>query len=49
MICTLRPVLFEKNEMGGAYSTYGGEVRLIQILVGKTEKKRKEVTWGTQA
>jgi hypothetical protein len=30
----------EKNEMGVACSTYGGEERCIQDLVGKTEGKR---------
>jgi hypothetical protein len=33
----------EKNEMGGACSTYGGEERFLQgyrVLVGKPEGKR---------
>jgi hypothetical protein len=30
----------EKNEMGGACSTYGGRVRCVQVLVRKTEGKR---------
>ena len=29
----------EKNEMGGACLTYGGEQRGIQVLVGKPEGK----------
>ena len=37
----------EKNEMGGACSTYGGEERCIQGFGGKTQ--RKETTWKTQA
>jgi len=36
MICTRHPVFsgdkIGKNEMGGAYSTYGGEERRIQGL-----------------
>ena len=28
------------SEMGGAYSTYGGEERLIQVLAGKPEGNR---------
>jgi hypothetical protein len=30
----------EKNEMGGACSTYGVEKNCIQILEGKPEEKR---------
>ena len=30
----------KKNEIGGACSTYGGEQRCIQDLVGKPEGKR---------
>jgi hypothetical protein len=30
----------EKNEIGGAYNTFGEEERCIQCLVGKTEGKR---------
>jgi hypothetical protein len=30
----------KKNELGGACSTYGGEKRCVQGLVGKTEGKR---------
>ena len=33
----------KKNEMGGVYSTYGGEVRRIQGFGGETG--RKETTW----
>ena len=31
----------EKNEMGGAYSTYGGVERLQRVLVSKPEGKRQ--------
>ena len=37
----------EKNEMGGACSTYGGEERYIQDFGGETWEK--ETTWDTQA
>ena len=37
----------EKDEMGGACSTYGGEERRIQGFGGET--LRKETTWETQA
>jgi len=37
----------EKNEMGGACSTYGGEERCIQVFSGETW--REETTWKTQA
>jgi len=37
----------EWNEMGGAYSTYGGEERRIQGFGGETWGK--ETTWETQA
>jgi hypothetical protein len=37
----------EKNEMGGACNTYGGEERCIQGFGGKTQGK--ETTWKTQA
>ena len=45
MICTAHPILFgdqiEKNEMGGACSSYGVERRgAYGILVGKLEGKR---------
>ena len=40
MMCTPHPILFGNNEMGGACSTYGGEDRCIQVLVGKPEGKR---------
>ena len=45
MICTPHPILFgdkiEKNEMGGACSSYGVERRgAYGILVGKLEGKR---------
>ena len=36
-----------KNEMGGAWSAYGGEVRCIQGFGGETWGK--ETTWETQA
>ena len=38
-------VQIEKNEMGGACSTYGGEERFIQGLGGKIWGKR--TTWNT--
>jgi len=37
----------EKDEMGGACSTYGGEERRIQGFGGETLKK--ETNWETQA
>ena len=44
MNCTAHRILLggqiEKNEMGGACSTCGGEERRIQDLVGKTEGSR---------
>ena len=30
----------DKNEMGGACSMYGGEVRLYRVLAGKSEGKK---------
>jgi len=36
----------EKNGIGGAYSTYGGEERRIESFGGETWK---ENTWETQA
>jgi hypothetical protein len=36
----------EKNEMGGACSTYGEEERIYRVLVGKTGK---QTTWKTHA
>ena len=55
MTCTLndlypspiivRVIKIEKNEMGGACSTNGGEERLIQGFGGKTWGK--ETTWET--
>jgi hypothetical protein len=36
----------EKNEMGGACSSYGGEERYIQGFVGET--LGKETTWKNQ-
>ena len=43
MICTAHPILYgdkiEKNEMGCACGTYGGEERHMQGLVGKPEGK----------
>jgi len=35
-----------KNEMGGAYSAYGGEERYIQGFGGETSGK--ETTWETE-
>jgi hypothetical protein len=44
MTCTLTHFFsgdqIEKNEMGGACSTYDGEDRCIEDLVGKPEAKR---------
>jgi len=37
----------EKDEMGGAYSTYRGEQRCLQGFGGETQGK--ETTWKTQA
>jgi hypothetical protein len=37
----------EKNEMGGACSTYGEKIGLYSVLVGKPEGK--EITFKTQA
>jgi hypothetical protein len=37
----------EKNEMGGACSTYGGEERCIKDFGGETWGKA--TTWETQA
>jgi len=49
MICTLHiyylGVQIEKNEIGGACSTYGGEERCIQGVGGKIG--RRETTWKT--
>jgi hypothetical protein len=39
--------MFEKNEMGGACSAYGGEVRCVQGSGGETWGK--ETTGETQA
>jgi hypothetical protein len=40
MIGTLHPIFsgnkIEKNEMGGAYSAYGGQERRILSFVGET-------------
>jgi hypothetical protein len=36
MICIAHPILFEKNEMDGACSAYGGEERPIQGFGGET-------------
>jgi len=48
MICTPHSILFgckiEKNEMGGAYSTYWGGKRRIQCFVGGN--LREQVTWN---
>ena len=45
MICTLHPILFsdkiEKNEMGGACSAFGGEVRCIQNVGRETSRKKQ--------
>ena len=50
MICTLHKyylgVQIEKNEIGGACSTYGGEERCIQSVGGKIGGK--ETTWKTE-
>jgi len=35
----LRLKEFEKNEMGGACSTYGGEKSLYRVLVGKLRER----------
>jgi hypothetical protein len=40
-------VIIEKNEMGGAYSTYEGEERCIQGFGGKI--RVKDTIWNTQA
>ena len=43
MICTVHPIMsdqIEKNEMGGACSTYGGEKRCTQCFGGETWVKR---------
>ena len=44
MICTPHQILFgaqiEKNEMGGACSTYGERRGVYRVLVGKPEGKR---------
>ena len=51
VICFPYPILFEriieKDEMGGACSTYGGEERRMKGLGGETSGK--ETTWKTQA
>ena len=51
MICTLTQYCsgdkIEKNVMGGACITYGGEERHIQGFGG--EILRKETTWETRA
>ena len=52
VICTLLTKYcsgnkIEKNEMGGACGTYGGEGRCIEGFGGETW--RKETTWETQA
>jgi hypothetical protein len=43
MICTLAIYTgdqIEKNDMGEACSTYGGENRCMQVLVGKSKGRR---------
>ena len=44
MICTAHPILSDdkinKNEMGGACSTYGGGRGMYRVLVGKPEGMR---------
>ena len=44
IICTCHQIYssdqIEKNEMGGACGTYGGEERCIQGLGGRLEKKK---------
>jgi hypothetical protein len=51
MICTPHPVFsgdkIEKNEMGGAYSMYGGEEKCMQDFGGETSGK--ETAWETPA
>ena len=49
MICTAHPLgdQIKKNELGGASSTYGGELRCIQDFGG--EICGKETTCKTQA
>ena len=51
MICTHHKYSssdqIEKNDMGGACSTYGGEERCIQGFGGET--RGKETTWKAQA
>jgi len=51
MICTPHKyylgVQIEKNEIGGACSTYGGEEKCIQDVGGKTGGK--ETSWKTEA
>ena len=50
MICTSHRILFggqiQKNELGGAFSTYRGEESRIQGFDG--EIVGKETTWETQ-
>jgi hypothetical protein len=44
MICNAHPILFggkiEKNEMGGACSSYGERRGIYRILVAKPNEKR---------
>jgi hypothetical protein len=51
MVCILHKyylgVRIEKNEIGGACSTYGGEERYVQDIGGKIGGK--ETTWKTEA
>jgi hypothetical protein len=54
MICTAHPIIFgdqiEKNDLGGACSTYGERRCVYRVLVGKPEGKRSlggpSRTWG---
>jgi len=40
MICIAHTLLFEKNEMGGACSAFGGRRGVYRVLVGKPEGRR---------
>jgi len=54
MICTARPIIFgdqiEKNDLGGACSTYGERRCVYRVLVGKPGGKRSRggpsCRWG---
>jgi hypothetical protein len=47
MFCTAHQYYFEKNEIGGASTTYGGKERCLKGFGG--EAWGKETTWKTQA